>query len=422
MRPTIEVSMIVKDGAPVLARCLRSVSFADRIVIGDTGSRDDSAAIARDHGAEVVDIPWEQDFSRARNRVLAHRKCDWVLVLDADEMIDASGAELIRELIESPRIDAYHNLRWNYMRDTSARLGFQTARPNPVLVEEARPYPAYVPLPTTRLFRSHPGIYYEGCVHETVTRRLAAMKMSTARADFVVHHFGHAEDLETERTKKNDLYQVLSEKKLQASENDPQAFIELGVAELEHARRPAVALAYFDRACRLSPDSAVAWLFAGMCLVRLSKLPEAMERLERAAALGLRNALYYQALGDAHFHANRYAEARDAYTQVALLGEQSPLTEAKLGAAEVHLGSVNEGIQRMQQAIADAPAFSELYDILAAGALLGGNLELAAKTAQARLEMGKLSEFHVQLAALLQAQLLQQQAQALRAASPQVPA
>jgi glycosyltransferase involved in cell wall biosynthesis len=140
MKPTVELSMIVKDGAAVLARCLSSVApFVDRIVVGDTGSTDESAAIARNFGAEVVAIPWENDFSRARNRILEHRKCDWILVLDADEMLDASGAARIRKLIESHTVFAYHNPRWNYMRDMNGRLGFQTAKPNQFKLEESKP-------------------------------------------------------------------------------------------------------------------------------------------------------------------------------------------------------------------------------------------------------------------------------------------
>ncbi|HEX4032252.1 MAG TPA: glycosyltransferase [Terracidiphilus sp.] len=411
MKPTIEVSMIVKDGAATLARCLKSVStFADRIVVGDTGSTDESAAIARAGGAEVIAIPWEQDFSRARNRVLEQRKCDWILVIDADEMLDASAAARIRTAMEHPEASAFHNWRWNYMRDTSTRLGFQLARPNPMLLEAARSYPAYVPLPTTRLFRSHPGIYYEGCVHETVTRRLTTLQLVTRFADFIVHHFGHAEDEEMDRQRKNDLYQLLGEKKLRENADDPQALIELGMAELENARRPAVALEHFERACRLSPASGVGWLFAGICMVRLSRLNEALERLKCAAGLGMRNALFFQAAGDAYFHGGRYSEACAAYAQVAVLGEGSPLSEAKRGAAEVHMGRAKEGIERMRRAVASAPAFSELYDILATGALLGGDMKLATEAAQTRLTMGKTTEFHQQLASVLQAQMQQQTA------------
>jgi tetratricopeptide (TPR) repeat protein len=408
--------MIVKDGASVLARCLQSVApFVDRIIVGDTGSTDDSAAIARKFGAEVVSIPWEQDFSRARNRILEHRKCDWILVLDADEMLDATGGARIRQLIESHTVYAYHNPRWNYMRDMSARLGFQTAKPNPVMFEESRPYPAYVPLPTTRLFRSHPGIYYEDCVHETITKRLAALHLATGRADFVVHHFGHAEDAEADRQKKDELYHALGEKKLGTNPDDPQALIEMGLAELEHARRPAAALAHFERVCELSPESAAAWLYTGVCLVRLTKLPEALVRLERAADLGLQTGLLFQAVGDAHFHSGRFTQARAAYVQVADLGEASPLSEAKRGACDINLGSVAEGIRRMQRAVEAAPAYGELYDILAAASLQVGNLLLATQTLQARLHMGKPTDFHFKLAAVLQTEFkARQEAQAMQ--------
>jgi tetratricopeptide (TPR) repeat protein len=416
MKPTVELSMIVKDGASVLARCLQSVApFVDRIIVGDTSSTDDSAAIARKFGAEVVSIPWEQDFSRARNRILEHRKCDWILVLDADEMLDATGGARVRQLIESHTVYAYHNPRWNYMRDMNARLGFQTAKPNPVMFEESRPYPAYVPLPTTRLFRSHPGIYYEDCVHETITKRLGALHLATGRADFVVHHFGHAEDAEADRQKKDELYYVLGEKKLGVNPDDPQALIEMGLAELEHARRPAAALAHFERVCELSPESAAAWLYAGVCLVRLTKLPEALVRLERAANLGLQTGLLFQAVGDAHFHSGQFAQARAAYVQVADLGEASPLSEAKRGACDVNLGSVAEGIRRIQRAVKSAPAYGELYDILAAASLQVGNLLLATQTLQARLHMGKPTDFHFKLAAVLQTKFkAQQEVQAMQ--------
>lgn len=419
MKPTIELSMIVKDGAPVLGRCLASVApFVDRIVIGDTGSSDESKSIARGFGAEVIYIPWEQNFAYARNRVLEQRKCDWILVLDADEMLDPAGAAAIRALLDAREIFAYHNWRWNYLRDTSTRIGYQAARPNPVLVEESRSYPAYVALPTTRLFRNHPGIYYEGCVHETVTRRLAALQLATARAGFVVHHFGHAEDAPEERHQKDVLYQALAAKKLKANPGDPQAWMEQGQAELEQAHRPAIALTCFERVCQLSPGSAAGWLYAGMCLVRLNRSAEALERLERAAKLGLRNAVFYQAVGDAHFHAGSYTQAREAYAQLARLGEASPLSEAKLGACEVHLGQASSGIRRMQQAVASAPAFVELYDILATGALLVGDLALAAQTAEARIRMGNPTQFHAQLAALIEAQMRARSTPASNAAPP----
>lgn len=404
--PTLELQMIVKDGvAAGLARCLASVApFVDRIVIGDTGSSDATADIAKEYGAELLSIPWEDDFARARNRLLAQGRCDWILILDADESLDPAGAHTLRDLIRNPDVAAYESWRWNYMRDSHTRLGWQSPRPNPIVLEDSRPYPTFVPALTLRLFRNHPAIRYEGSVHETVTNSLSALNLRTPHADFVVHHFGHAEDSEAARNRKNDLYQSLIEKKLAADSTNPQALFELGLSELEHHRRPADALVHFDQACALDANFAAAWLFSGVCLVRMGNPAEALNRLARAAAKGLRNAVFCQTLGDAYFHAARYAEARAAYTAATRQGEAAPLAVAKLGASEVHLGLTRQGLRRIENAIASDPAFPELYDILSAAALLAGDLPLASRTNETRLRMGDTTEFHARLAAILHAQ------------------
>jgi tetratricopeptide (TPR) repeat protein len=178
----------------------------------------------------------------------------------------------------------------------------------------------------------------------------------------------------------------------------------MGVAELDSSKQPLVALRFFERACRQSPDSAVGWLYAGVCLARVGRSQEAIRNIERAYGLGLRTGFLYQALGDAYFAGNQFEAANLAYTQVAEMAEGSPLSEAKRGACEVQLGQVDAGIRRVQKAVTDAPGYLELYDILATTALLAHRLTLAVETVQARLTLGNQSEFHVGLVAAIQAQ------------------
>src|SRR5580698_9593804 len=131
--PSVELSMIVKDGAASLKRCLESVApLVDRIVLGDTGSTDDTIAIARSFGAEILSIPWQNDFARARNSVLEQSRCDWILVLDADEMLDATAIPLLPQAIARPDIFAYDLWRWNYVLTTSSRSGDEGALANPL--------------------------------------------------------------------------------------------------------------------------------------------------------------------------------------------------------------------------------------------------------------------------------------------------
>lgn len=85
--------MIVRDEAARIARCLASARpLVDDIVVLDTGSLDDTAAIARSHGARVFSFAWCDDFAAARNAALDHSGADWNLLLDADEWIDAGAS------------------------------------------------------------------------------------------------------------------------------------------------------------------------------------------------------------------------------------------------------------------------------------------------------------------------------------------
>lgn len=84
--------VIARDEARCMARCLESARpFVDQMIVLDTGSTDDTAAIAAACGAEIHRFTWCDDFSAARNAALAYSNADWNLVLDADEWIEAGG-------------------------------------------------------------------------------------------------------------------------------------------------------------------------------------------------------------------------------------------------------------------------------------------------------------------------------------------
>ena len=81
----LSLSMIVRDEAGQIEDCLRSVQgFADELVVVDTGSKDNTVALAQAAGARVEAIEWPGDFAPARNQALEMVQGDWVLVLDAD--------------------------------------------------------------------------------------------------------------------------------------------------------------------------------------------------------------------------------------------------------------------------------------------------------------------------------------------------
>ena len=99
----LSVAIIARNEAHRIARCLQSVAFADQIVVLDSGSTDDTVAIARGLGADVEVTPDWPGFGPQKNRALARCRYRWVLSIDADEQIsDALAAEILRVLRAAP--------------------------------------------------------------------------------------------------------------------------------------------------------------------------------------------------------------------------------------------------------------------------------------------------------------------------------
>lgn len=415
-RPKLTLAMIVRNGSAGLARCLESALPAvDAIVIGDTGSTDSCVDIARGFGARVFDVAWENDFSKARNAVLAEVSTDWVLWMDDDEMLDPAGAKWIPALLEANErakspIDAFEVWRWNYVSSLNFRSGGLKAEPNPCLLEESRPFPAYTRYLNTLLFRRHPGIYFESPVHETVARRVRALGLRAAEAPFVIHHFGFAPGTEQRRKEKNEYYHQLGLENVRLHPEDSWAHYQLGLSALEHQRDPAAALGWLDRSLALDPSNQAAWVYSGICLTRLGRLQEALDRLHRAIGLGAVSALLAEAAGDVYFQQNDVSRAAQWYEQV---GQASPggsgvvsaLVDCKLGACQVKMGDTAAGLARIEAAVAREPQAGELYEIWAAAALQAGDVATAARVAAQRLSIGRPPAGSFVVAAVLEAQL-----------------
>ena len=104
MRAPISVLIPVKNEAANLGACLASVAFCDEIVVVDSGSTDDTVAIAEQAGARVVDFKWNGRFPKKKNWALANVpwKHDWLFLIDADERVTPALADVLRRTIAAP--------------------------------------------------------------------------------------------------------------------------------------------------------------------------------------------------------------------------------------------------------------------------------------------------------------------------------
>lgn len=88
-KTTISLCMIVKDEERHIGRCLNSVgNFFDEIIIVDTGSKDKTVSVCKKFTDKIFNFQWVDDFSKARNFSFSKATCDYIMWLDADDVIE----------------------------------------------------------------------------------------------------------------------------------------------------------------------------------------------------------------------------------------------------------------------------------------------------------------------------------------------
>ena len=141
----LTLCMIVKNEEVTLSRTLDSVKgLVDEMVVVDTGSRDRTREIAREFGARVYGFEWCDDFAVARNECLKHAQGDWILVLDADEVLVPEIVPHIKQAIESDRLLLINLIRQEIGASQSPYSLVSRLFRNRLDIRFSRPYHAMV--------------------------------------------------------------------------------------------------------------------------------------------------------------------------------------------------------------------------------------------------------------------------------------
>ena len=127
---TISLCMIVKNEEEVIARCLNSVKdIVDEIIVVDTGSIDNTKEIVKDFTTNIYDFKWIDDFSAARNYSYSKASMDYILWLDADDIILEEDRVKFKQLKQNldPTIDIVM-MKYNTGFDSNGNLTFSYFR------------------------------------------------------------------------------------------------------------------------------------------------------------------------------------------------------------------------------------------------------------------------------------------------------
>ncbi len=383
---TISLCVIVKDEATTLGRTLESAeAVVDEIIVVDTGSTDDTMAIAQAHGAKVHAIGWSQDFAAARNASLRYATGDWVLVLDADEVLQPEAAQALRRLDQGQPLGDI---------PAQAILAVTLFR-----LEVGAPQAPYTLI--TRFFRRQPEISFSRPYHETVDDSIAALQAQAPHwqvvslADVALHHTGYAPEVVAQRGK-FDRARTIMEQYLAQHPDDGYLLNKLAALYIE-ADNPVAALPLLDRALA-QPESVLdpitryelhyhralaqrqtnldqasqdykaaltqpvppmlklgAWVNFGSLQKAQGELLDAIELFQQAIAVAPNLAVAHFNLGAAQRARGYLDEAIAAYRQAIALQPDYPEAHQNLGVALFKLGRLPEALQSFRQAV-------QLYD------------------------------------------------------------
>jgi len=227
---TLALTMIVRDEAEQLpAFFAHHQGLAEEIVVVDTGSADDSVAIAEACGARVIVHEWGDDFAAARNVGLVEVTADWVLFLDADEKVSQRDFGVVRRALDTETDRVFLMETRNYCLGTS-HLEWQ-----PVLGEYPNEESGQTGLFIARrvgLFPRLPALVFSGCVHETVLPASQKLGLPCSSLPVPVHHYGYARSVAVNEAR-HTRYRRLLSRKYAENPHDPASQLEWATVLIE---------------------------------------------------------------------------------------------------------------------------------------------------------------------------------------------
>lgn len=327
----ISACYIVKNEAANLPRSLASLGDAwDELVVVDTGSTDETVAIATRAGARVLHYTWQDDFAAARNFALDHATGDWVIFLDADEYFARPlvRAELTAWLAQPPQpqeLRLLHNYQPPAAGQTAVTEPAETVVDVVLVVLENLERGEQAGQGTLtpgcpRILRRDLALRYRGRIHEQpcyVGQPPRPLCLRYAPDTLRLLHTGYAQVLSPAKSRRNlhilqaeiaahglqpgyhyylaDCYQGLGDYAAAAREaaagiaedtemlGDGTHLYHVVIESLRHlGGRDAEMLQWAERGIAAFPEQPEFYAEQGMCLCALGRLPEARQALIEA--------------------------------------------------------------------------------------------------------------------------------------------
>lgn len=179
----ISLCMIVRNEEKNIGQCLEhAIPYVDEVIIVDTGSTDNTIEICKNKNIDVYQIPWENDFSKARNYSIGIAKYDWILCLDADEEVIIEDLTAFKESLTNDQelfyVQMQHYVTHNLDNLNNSHISYHF-----------------------RLFKKSTPLIYEGKIHERL--HITEEMRYTINNQIKINHFGYGKDDKNEKSIRN---------------------------------------------------------------------------------------------------------------------------------------------------------------------------------------------------------------------------
>lgn len=310
MANKLSLCMIVRNEERHLRRCLQSIPpCVSEIIIVDTGSSDQSMAIAQEFGAKLFSHPWHDDFSEVRNYSCNNASGDWILFLDADEELTPESHDALIKATRSSETEGYFVKIINYLGDKS--------------------WGEICPDLVFRLFRNRQEYQFRGAIHEQIAdvilEKNPHAKFAIADGLTLLHYGYLNQEIETKDKKKRNL--TIIERELAQTPNDRLLRYHYGVELFRLERYSEAAIELIRAANGIDPNT----IYLPKLLRYIVLAQQAAGQLEEAlktAQLGLQ---FFPDYADLYYYSGlialeqkKYSSARTYFQQATTMPEQQP--------------------------------------------------------------------------------------------------
>ncbi len=368
----LSLCMIVRDEEDMLPRCLEAVAPAvDEIVVVDTGSQDRTIEIARSFGARVIEREWTGSFADARNVSFEQATGDWLLYLDADEVLVKDDVQRLRALTGQTWRECFYLVETNFTgeEDHGTAVNFSALR----------------------MFRNRPNYRFAGRLHEQVGQHMPSYVPERIQHSNVrVEHYGYLGAVRDAKEKSRRNIELLL---AQQAESPPNAFLHFNLGSEYSAGGDAEAsLREFEQAwAMVKVQGPLIVEFAPILVCRLVRALRVCGRSQDAIDLATEGLELYPGYTDLVFEQASAALNLDctddavAYFQRCMeMGDAPPPYTASLGCgtylprivlANLHMrnGELEEALALLRWCAERHPEFFGLILPYASALLSAGN-------------------------------------------------